>query len=70
MLAGQPRIPGSKPEEMLASRIQAGLKPPPTDDLEAPGQIHEILARMIDPQPERRFATYAEVIEALKPLVA
>src|SRR5262245_18260700 len=63
MLTGRPPFRGMTPVETLLSHAEAS---PPLDDPAIPAELRPVLARALAKDPERRFQTAHELVEALR----
>ena len=67
MLAGHPPFSADRPEEVLRLQVEAPVPPLPPEIPVAPG-LRRILARLLEKDPERRYQSAREVLNALADL--
>jgi len=65
MLAGFEPFSGSSSEVMAAEYVEGGMPVPDLLKVKAPPQVLDMIRRMMNPDRERRFSTYPELIAAL-----
>jgi serine/threonine-protein kinase len=66
MLAGA--LPFEGPDPMSVAFMQVGQQPPDLATLrpDLPAQVAEVVARLLSKNPQKRFATFAEAVAALR----
>jgi serine/threonine-protein kinase len=65
LLTGHEPYSGASSQEVVTDQIESGMPVPNLMVVNAPPSVIQILKKMMHPDPNRRFATVAEVIGAL-----
>jgi serine/threonine-protein kinase len=68
-LAGRPLLEGDGPVDSMMRFLGRGTRPPSEVNPQVSGELDAVLARALEPAPERRFQSAAEFAEALEAAV-
>ena len=69
MLAGRQLFDGATPQEVIAGLLREGPRDVSAIDAAGPAELRAIVARTVDRDPERRFASAADLAMALRGLL-
>lgn len=66
MLCGEPAAPGGTPVEIIARRTSGPVTPPSSIRRTLPRAVDRVFAKILDPDPDRRFGSAMQFVEALE----